>query len=299
MFGAVVTSVTRSSLLLALVLIAACSNASHPVSVAATPARIATFVLESRVFQNTRTIRVWLPPGYDDARNAQRRYPVLYMNDGFAVFSAKSWNAPATADRLVASGAIAPFILVGMDNGAMASSGTVAQRTREYVPYTDVANDPDTAAVLGAKYPAFVVDEVMPAVAMRYRVTTKPEETAIGGSSYGGLAALYAALHRPDVFGALLIESTPTFLADFQIIKEANETHAWPRRVSIGIGTTETDDEALNRRMPVAARQLADAIRRGSRRRSSVKVVIDEGGRHTGASWGKRLPAALRFLSGR
>ncbi|MGA7694805.1 MAG: hypothetical protein WCA76_07235, partial [Candidatus Sulfotelmatobacter sp.] len=29
----------------------------------------------SRVFRNTRFLRVWLPPGYDDAENTARHYP--------------------------------------------------------------------------------------------------------------------------------------------------------------------------------------------------------------------------------
>src|SRR3712207_6400871 len=54
---------------------------------AATPdsSRLAVVSLTSAVFGNTRSIRAYLPPGYDDAANASRRYPVLYFNDGFAV----------------------------------------------------------------------------------------------------------------------------------------------------------------------------------------------------------------------
>ncbi|VAX42241.1 putative esterase, partial [hydrothermal vent metagenome] len=33
-----------------------------------------------------RDVVVWLPPGYDDPANADRRYPVLYMQDGQNVF---------------------------------------------------------------------------------------------------------------------------------------------------------------------------------------------------------------------
>ena len=40
----------------------------------------------SRFFRNTRFLRVWLPPGYDDAENSTRRYPVLYLNDGQNLF---------------------------------------------------------------------------------------------------------------------------------------------------------------------------------------------------------------------
>lgn len=44
--------------------------------------------LRSTIFGNERTIRVLLPPGYDDKANAQRRYPVLYLLDGQNVFDA-------------------------------------------------------------------------------------------------------------------------------------------------------------------------------------------------------------------
>lgn len=45
--------------------------------------------LRSRIFRNTRLVRVWLPPDYD--ASAATRYPVLYLNDGQNLFD------PATA----------------------------------------------------------------------------------------------------------------------------------------------------------------------------------------------------------
>jgi enterochelin esterase-like enzyme len=41
---------------------------------------------ESKVFPYAQTLRAWLPPGYHDAANAQRRYPVLYLFDGQNLF---------------------------------------------------------------------------------------------------------------------------------------------------------------------------------------------------------------------
>src|SRR5260370_7398909 len=40
----------------------------------------------SQIFRNKRWLRVWLPPGYDEAQNETRRYPVLYLNDGQNLF---------------------------------------------------------------------------------------------------------------------------------------------------------------------------------------------------------------------
>src|ERR1700690_789588 len=76
----------------------------------------------SRIFRNTRFLRVWLPPGYDDAENYDRRYPVLYLNDGQNLFETSTafagveWQVDETADRLIREAAVPPMIIVGMDN---------------------------------------------------------------------------------------------------------------------------------------------------------------------------------------
>ena len=44
--------------------------------------------LTSRIFNNTRSIRVLLPPGYDAPENRFKRYPVLYLLDGQNLFDA-------------------------------------------------------------------------------------------------------------------------------------------------------------------------------------------------------------------
>ena len=81
------------------------------------PGKVETFELSSEVFHNRRSIRVFLPRGYGDAASRNRRYPVLYLNDGFAVFKAGAWNAPEIVERLESEGRMRPIILVGIDNG--------------------------------------------------------------------------------------------------------------------------------------------------------------------------------------
>ena len=53
----------------------------------------------------------------------------------------------------------------------------------------------------------FLTEELLPWVRGRYRVTDDPARTVVGGASFGGLAAAYAALERPDVFGNVLSQS--------------------------------------------------------------------------------------------
>jgi enterochelin esterase-like enzyme len=157
----------------------------------------------SRVFRNTRFLRVWLPPGYDGAENSGRRYPVLYLNDGQNLFEAATsytgveWQVDETADRLIGEGAVPPMIIVGIDNSGK-------DRIREYMPHRSV--HPMMLRVQGRYYPDFLMKEVMPFVERNYRAATGPENTGLGGSSLGALISLYTAMARPGVIGRLLVD---------------------------------------------------------------------------------------------
>src|ERR1700740_940912 len=128
----------------------------------------------SRFFRNTRFLRVWLPPGYDDNENSVRRYPVLYLNDGQNLFEPSTsftgveWQVDETADRLIREGQIPPMIIVGIDNAQK-------DRFREYMPHRSLS--PMMLRVQGHRYPNFLLKEVMPFVARTYRVALGPENT--------------------------------------------------------------------------------------------------------------------------
>src|SRR4030081_3034414 len=125
--------------------------------------------VKSQVFRNTRFIRVWRPPGYDEISYKCRRYPILYLNDGQNLFEPATsftgveWQVDETADRLIREGVIAPMIVVGIDNGAK-------DRFREYMPHRSLQRM--MLRGQGRRYPDFLMKEVMPFVADRYRVAT-------------------------------------------------------------------------------------------------------------------------------
>lgn len=257
--------------------------------------RVVTIQFASRVFGNTRTIRIYLPTGYGD--QLDRRYRVLYMNDGASVFSARGWDAPATLDQLIAERAIPPMILVGIDNAATITGTTTpaADRANEFLPYPDPL-EPDAPAPRGELYPRFLVDEVMPHVASEFRVLHDPNQVGVGGSSYGGIAALTAVLRRPGVFGALLLESTPLFLFQERLSDEAGLSQLWPHSTYVGIGTAETDDQRILRLGEAALDRFVGLVGL----RSDIRVLhnIAPGATHVSASWRLRFPTALRFLYG-
>ena len=247
--------------------------------------------LRSRIFKNSRFLRVWTPPGYGEP--AGTRYPVLYLNDGQNLFEASTafggvhWQVGETAGRLIAEKKIPPLIIVGIDN-------TGKNRAREYVPYRSV--DLKLLMVRGKLYPNFLRREVMPAVENRYAVLRGPENTGLGGSSLGGLIALYTQLVAPRVFGKLLIESPSLFVANRKILAESRRFQSWPERVYLGMGTRESGDEAKDEKFAADARELAQILRAAGLGEQRLKVNIEEGASHSESAWARRLPTALEFL---
>src|SRR5262249_12688290 len=74
----------------------------------------------SRHLGNSRTITVYLPPGYETGEN--QYYPVLYLHDGQNLFDpaeaafGQTWEAHTTTERLIHAGRIPPLLLVGIAN---------------------------------------------------------------------------------------------------------------------------------------------------------------------------------------
>src|SRR5580693_9513075 len=250
---------------------------------------------QSRVFRNTRFLRVWLPPNYDDAENSGRHYPVLYLNDGQNLFETATsfagveWQVDETADRLIREGAVPPMIIVGIDHAGK-------DRIREYMPHRSM--NPMMLRVQGRYYPDFLIKEVMPFVGRNYRVAAGPENTGLGGSSLGALIALYTAMVRPGVIGRLLVESPSLWVSHRQTIKESRSVRIWPERIYLGVGTAEAGSAERSRSVVDDVRELAAILRRAVLSEKRLRLVIQDGAGHNEAAWAERFPEALRFLYG-
>jgi enterochelin esterase-like enzyme len=249
----------------------------------------------SRIFRNTRFLRVWLPAGYDDADNSERHYPVLYLNDGQNLFEASAsftgveWQVDETADRLIRQGTVPPMIVVGLDNAGK-------DRLREYMPHRSM--HPVMLRVQGQRYPDFLMKEVMPFVEQSYRVATSPENTGLGGSSLGALIALYTAMVRPGVFGRLLLESPSLWASNRQAIKETRAARIWPERIYLAAGTAEAGGAERDRTVVDDVRELASIFRRAVLSEKRLRLVIKDGAGHSEGAWAERFPEALQFLFG-
>jgi enterochelin esterase-like enzyme len=248
--------------------------------------------LKSRIFANTRLLRVWLPPEYDGW--GEMRYPVFYLNDGqnlfdpATAFAGVHWAVAETASRLIAENKIPPTIFVGIDN--------TKNRACEYIPYR--SKDPRVLKPMGKLYPEFLRSEVMPFVEDKYSVAKGAENTALGGSSLGGLITLYTQLAVPGIFGKLLVESPSLFVANKKVLAESRRFRDWPERVYLGIGTNEVGNPEKDAMTVENVRELECTMRAAGLDGKRLRVRIVAGANHSEGSWAARLPEALEFLMG-
>jgi len=251
--------------------------------------------LQSRIFRNTRMLRVWLPPGYSAPENQDRHYPVFYLNDGQNLFDPATayigvdWQADEAADRLIRDGRIPPLILVGIDNAQK-------DRPREYLPYRSF--NPPIMRPQGKHYPNFLLNDVMPFLYQRYRIARGPDNTGLGGSSLGAIISLFTAMDRPGIFGRLLLESPSLFVSNRQFLKSSRAFRRWPEKIFMAMGTNEAGSEGRDRQVVEDVLALERVLRRAGLKEDRLLVRIDDGATHNEREWAKRFPEALGFLFG-
>jgi len=177
--------------------------------------------MESKILGNERRVWVYSPPKY--TAELGRPLSLMILFDGWAY--AKLMSTFTILDNLIADQIILPTVVVLLD------SLDTETRLKELVFHPS--------------FNQFLVSELMPWVYMRYAVTTDPAKTVIGGSSAGGLAAAYAALEHPQVFGNILSQSgafslTPAWENDYGwLARQYALREKLPLKFHLDIGTLE------------------------------------------------------------
>jgi enterochelin esterase-like enzyme/sugar lactone lactonase YvrE len=144
---------------------------------------------ESKIFANTvRDWSIYVPAQYKPEQPAA----VMIFQDGERMKDVKGrWRVPIVFDNLIARGdmppTIAVFINPGNDPSKPQQKGKQSNRGFEY----------DS---LGDRYVRFLLEEILPEVEKKYRISSDPEMRAIGGSSSGAICAFTAAWERTDQF---------------------------------------------------------------------------------------------------
>ena len=264
--------------------------------------RLDILELESSAFGNTRKIRVWLPPGYES--DLDRRYPVLYLNDGQDVFSTDTsiyftneWLVDETLYAMIRDESVEPIIAVGIDNAGR------ADRPREYLPYPDAFLDPPVTEPRGGNYGSFLESEVIPLIESNYRTLANKSGRTLGGSSYGGLIALYVAVSHPHLFNNLLLESPAFYVDDNHVLRDVSQTDLKLDLVYLGVGPNEiglddckkhpTNDLAVNGIIDLSRMLVSQGMRS-----DQIRINIEACATHSPSAWARRLPTAMNFLYG-
>ena len=139
---------------------------------------------ESRSLGVTRGLYVYTPPGYETSQNAQ--YPVLYLLHGMGD-SEDTWTmvgrANVIVDNLLAKNKARPLIIV-MPYGHTPSAPPDSQSLDNY-----------------REFEKDLIEDVIPYVQERYRVSSDRKDRAIAGLSMGGGQALTVGLGNLKLFG--------------------------------------------------------------------------------------------------
>jgi predicted alpha/beta superfamily hydrolase len=264
--------------------------AAWPKADSTAPIGVSIFSNDMRMPQLNRNRRIWvyLPPDYG---KPNKRYPVIYMQDGQNVFDkatsfAGEWGVDETLNRLAGAGD-AGAIVIAIDNGGR-------NRNEEFHPINPDNGRPGQADA----YLDFIIKTLKPLVDSVF--ATKPDRlnTAIMGASSGGTIALYGALKYPDVFGKAALFSTPLWLAPrFDAMVPTVNAYREGAKMWFICGATERtgNDPAgiFARDQPAMITALGAA---GFSLTTQIKAQIDPVGQHGETFWGAKFEDAYRWL---
>jgi predicted alpha/beta superfamily hydrolase len=254
-------------------------------------------------YVDSRTIDIWLPPGYGSTDN--RRYSVVYMHDGQNLFHSETsfigvdWGIDETMARLIDEGGIEAAIVVGIWN--------TPNRVREYMPQRPVESPVGTellqqfAAEFEGKpisddYLKFIIRDVKSFVDNRYFTHPGPEHTFIMGSSMGALVSLYALCEYPDVFSGAGCLSTHWPAVEAVIIGYLETALPRPERHKLyfdyGTKTLDAPYEPCQKSVDTVLQSI------GYESGKDWKTLKFQGAEHSERAWRDRVHIPLQFLLG-
>ncbi len=192
--------------------------------------KLEMFRLRSEILDNERRVWLYTPPGYEPSATP---YGLLLVFDGLAYIHPSLVPTPTILDNLLHEGKIPPLVAVFPD------SLSLEARNRElpcYPPFVE-----------------YLTRELLPWVRARYHVTDEPARTIVAGSSYGGLAAAFAGLTAPQVFGNVLSQSGAFWYsgkdehdidAEWLLTRRFVESPRLPLRFYLDVGLLEHTHDA-------------------------------------------------------
>lgn len=228
--------------------------------------------------QRQRTVRLYLPPHYETSAKA---YPVLYMHDAQNLFDtatsyAGEWNIDETMNHLSETLGF-ELIVVGIDNGAEKRMNELSPWPNEHFGNAE-----------GEAYVNFIANTLKPYIDKHYRTLTDAKNTAIFGSSMGGLISHYAIHQYPHVFSKAGIFSPSYWYSESVYAHTIAHPLTDQHRLYLNVGLKEG----------VGMIQPLQSMVALLRKQHSVNFFanVEPEGDHNEASWRRQFPKAILWL---
>lgn len=231
----------------------------------------------SDVLGNKRDFFVWLPPSYNKYKN--KKYPVLYMHDGQnlidpkAAYAGTDWRVDETTTKLIKEHKLKEIIVVGVYN--------TDERIEEY-----------SDSEKGNNYLKFLVEELKPFVDSKYRTINDRKNTAIMGSSMGGLISFLAAWKYPNVFSMAGCMSSSFYFNDEKVFKMIDNYEGPKMHIKFYI---DHGEDGLLR----GQKMFCKLTRMGYVIGSDLDYFYAPGAEHHESEWAHRLERPLLFFFGK
>ncbi|CAF3338648.1 unnamed protein product [Rotaria socialis] len=231
---------------------------------------------------STRRIWIYLPRSYSIESN--RRYPVVYAHDGQNLFDTRTsfsgeWGIDESLDALSQQ-----LIVVGIDNGG-------SERINELTPFPNSNYGGGQAD----KYLDFIVKNLRPYINTHFRTKPERENTAILGSSLGGLCSLYAALRHEDIFGLIGIFSPSLwFTNDIYTYAQNHRFQNSPPRLYFVGGQLESSSMISD--MQRMVNLLKGTTKEYKEDKNQLAIIIASDGQHQEWFWKREFPNSIKWL---
>jgi enterochelin esterase family protein len=271
------------------------------------------FEFHSNIFADTvRQYWLFVPAQYDGLTSAS----VFVFQDGQRATNPEgSTRVPQVMENLIARGDMPVTIGIFITPGHL----TEGKNSEKYPDNLGMGNPNHRAQeydALNDNYARMLIEELLPEIGKKYKLTEDSNQRAIGGTSSGAIAAFTVAWERPDyfrkVFSAIGSYTSIGFRPNETPVKLGGQDYPAlirrepikPLKIFFQDGSSDLDNEWGN--WFLANQQMVSALAYRNRiaeqnkevgARYQVEKVWTDGG-HSDNDGGSLLPEALKWLWG-
>ena len=190
--------------------------------------------------------------------------------DPMTSFAGMDWRVDETLTKLIRKNMIKEIIVVGINNSK--------DRIKEYS---------DSEA--GRNYIKFMIEELKPFIDSGYRTLSDRENTAVMGSSMGGLISFLIAWNHSEIFSKAGCMSSSFYYQDDKAIKMVKNFSGQKKNIKIYI---DHGEDGLVRGQQMFCTLTAKGYLIGT----DIDYYYASGAEHNEKEWADRLERPLLFF---